>query len=71
MENTEIFRGCQPVTLWQLTSTGVRVSGAPTHPGRWLSGTKTPLRMNCRAVRLRDILLRHRPLTTLGGWGSG
>src|SRR5215470_2255786 len=50
MENTEIFRGCQPVTLWQVTSTGVRVSGAPTHPGRWLSGTKAPLRMNCRAV---------------------
>ena len=38
------------MTLWQVTSTGVRVSGAPTHPGRWASGTKTPLRMNCRAV---------------------
>ena len=33
-----------------VTSTGVRVSGAPTHPGRRLSGTKAPLGMNCRAV---------------------
>jgi hypothetical protein len=50
MENTKIFRGCQPVALWQVTSTGVRVLGAPTHPGRPLSGTQAPLRMNCRAA---------------------
>ena len=50
MENTKIFRGCQPVALWQVTSAGVRVPGAPTHPGRRLSGTQAPLRMNCRAA---------------------
>ena len=50
MESTEVFRGCQPVTLRQVTSAGVRVPGAPTHPGRRLSGTQAPLRMNCRAA---------------------
>jgi len=38
------------VALWQVISAGVRVSGAPTHPGRRLSGTQAPLRMNCRAA---------------------